>query len=136
MRNLEVVSEDKCPKCGSSNIGYGVADIDDLQVSYPCICHDCNTTSSIIYDLVYNHSTFKVNDFELTKDEVNRIEVKLTENDLTFLLDNKFEKIEIVKHEFKDVKTDDTAMGVYLKELNLFHTDKESFLQLYGYTII
>ena len=45
------ISEGYCPCCGSSNITYGIATIEDTVVSYPCECADCGATWSEDYSL-------------------------------------------------------------------------------------
>ena len=45
--------EDKCPLCGSSDIEFGTAEIDDAGVSFECECKECGATFTECYNMVF-----------------------------------------------------------------------------------
>lgn len=45
--------EDRCPICGTKGIEYGVAEIVEDFVMYPCSCPSCNAHWDLTYKMVF-----------------------------------------------------------------------------------
>ena len=43
----------KCSICGQENIEYGVAEIVENSVVYPCSCPSCNVHWDLVYKMVF-----------------------------------------------------------------------------------
>jgi len=59
MKQVEKECAGKCPKCGSWNIDWHSAEIQDEFVAYPATCDDCDTDFSEWYALNYTTSMYE-----------------------------------------------------------------------------
>ena len=55
-----MTNEHECPKCGSTDLDYGVMEIVDEQVYYPYECLTCGATGNKWFALKYVETTLDI----------------------------------------------------------------------------
>ena len=51
-----MMRQGECVKCESTNLNYGVVEIEDDWLFYPYECNDCHATGREYYDMEYSET--------------------------------------------------------------------------------
>lgn len=63
-----MINENECPRCGSTDLDYGVMEVQDEQVFYPYECNACGATGNKWFALKYVETTLDTKEEESTSE--------------------------------------------------------------------